>query len=127
MYIMREEMQRGTTIDFKTLLSREEFRKRVFERTNGMCCVPGCKNCAVDAHHIMDRKLFSDGGYYLGNGAALCAEHHLQAEHGEITPNDCIMYMEIALEDISVPNKLGLNSEEYFELFSAGKLDKWGN
>jgi hypothetical protein len=118
--------KQNKTEDYTVLLTREEFKKQVFARTNNMCCVPGCKNHAVDAHHIMDRKLFSDGGYYLGNGASLCAEHHLQAENGEITPLDCIYYMQLTFEEAPVPDKLSLSAEEYFELLSAGKLNKWG-
>lgn len=108
------------------LLTRENFKKQVFETTKGKCCVPGCNHDAVDAHHIMDRKLFSDGGYYLGNGAALCAEHHLQAEQGIITPLDCMYYMKLTFEEMPVPDKLGLTTEEFFELLSSGKLNKWG-
>jgi hypothetical protein len=68
------------------LLTREEFKKQVFAKTRGKCCVPGCNCDAVDAHHIMDRRLWNNGGYYLSNGAALCAKHHLDAERGIITP-----------------------------------------
>ena len=32
-----------------TLLTREEFKKQVFARTNGKCCVPGCNCEAADA------------------------------------------------------------------------------
>ena len=37
----------------------------------------------------MDRKLWTDGGYYISNGAALCSKHHLDAERGLITPMQC--------------------------------------
>ena len=43
------------------LLTREEFKKQIFGKTNGKCCVPGCDLDAVDAHHIIDRKLWTDG------------------------------------------------------------------
>lgn len=66
------------------LLSREEFKKQVFARTNGKCCVPNCDCDAVDAHHIMDRRLWKDGGYYLSNGAALCSKHHLDDDDGSL-------------------------------------------
>lgn len=108
------------------LLTREEFKKQVFNETNGKCCVPGCNCEAVDAHHIMDRKLYSDGGYYIGNGAALCSKHHLDAEKGIITPLDCMYYMKLTFEEMPVPDKLGLTTQEFFELLSSGKLNKWG-
>lgn len=65
------------------LLSREEFKARVFGRDKGYCVV--CGEPAVDAHHILDRKLFEDGGYYLDNGASLCTMHHTDAEVSKIT------------------------------------------
>ena len=38
-------------MDDDKLLTREEFKKQVFARTNGKCCVPGCDCDAIDAHH----------------------------------------------------------------------------
>lgn len=60
------------------LLSRDEFREKVFERDNYTCLV--CDQPAVDAHHLIERRLFDDGGYYLDNGVSVCAKHHLEAE-----------------------------------------------
>jgi 5-methylcytosine-specific restriction endonuclease McrA len=60
------------------LLTRNEFREAVFKR-DGYCCVV-CKKPAKDAHHIIERRLWDDGGYYLDNGVSLCEEHHLKAE-----------------------------------------------
>jgi len=48
------------------LLTRDEFREFVFKRDFKTCVM--CSNPAVDAHHIIDRKQFIDGGYYLNNG-----------------------------------------------------------
>ena len=113
--------------DKNKLLTREEFRKKVLARFNGKCCCVGCTVDAVDAHHIMDRKLWSDSGYYLSNGAPLCAEHHLQAEHGELSPRLMFELNEISLSDIQKPDKITeLTDEEYIELLKADKLDKWG-
>lgn len=69
--------------DEPTLLSRNEFREAVLSRDKGMCVV--CHQPAVDAHHIIDRSLWADEGYYLPNGASLCADHHLQAEQTVIS------------------------------------------
>jgi len=44
-----------------------------------------CERAAADAHHVLERRLWPDGGYYLDNGASLCAEHHLMAETTEIS------------------------------------------
>ena len=106
---------------------RKEFKNAIFAKTNGKCCVPGCKNDAVDAHHILDRHLWNHGGYILSNGAALCSEHHIDAENGKITPKQCIEYMNIQPKDIEMPDKIeGLTFGEYYELLMAGKINKWG-
>lgn len=68
------------------LLTREEFRKQVFARDGHRCVV--CGKDAVDAHHIMDRKLWADGGYYLENGASVCGLHHWSCEKGWIKPDE---------------------------------------
>ena len=68
------------------LLSRDEFREGVFARDNHKCIF--CGKTAeetfegkLDAHHILERRLFSEtGGYYISNGATVCEEHHLQCE-----------------------------------------------
>jgi 5-methylcytosine-specific restriction endonuclease McrA len=44
------------------LLNRDEFREGVFERDNHKCVI--CGKPAVDAHHIMERRLFPDGGKF---------------------------------------------------------------
>lgn len=40
---------------------------------------------AVDAHHLLERKLFPNKGYYLDNGASLCGDCHLQAERTDLS------------------------------------------
>lgn len=118
------------------LLTREEFKKQVFAKTNGKCCVPGCTCDAVDAHHIMDRKLWSDGGYYLTNGAALCEKHHWEAENGIIKPKQCLEYMGIPITKIRMPQKLRdiYKNDNYYDVITCyyrtwveDGLDKWGN
>lgn len=74
----RSNSQGSKMMSERRLLAREEFKRAVFARDRGACVICGAP--AVDAHHIIDRKLFSDGGYYLGNGASLCSHCHLQAE-----------------------------------------------
>lgn len=94
------------------LLSRPDFKKLVFERDKNKCIF--CKKPAVDAHHIFDRKLFKDGGYYLNNGASVCTECHWKCEKSEIT-----------IEDIW--DKLGIKETIYPDgLDRSKKYDKWG-
>lgn len=72
------------------LLSRDNFRNMVFERDNHICVIPECNKYAVDAHHIIERRLWQDtsefGGYFLCNGASLCEEHHIAAEKNFYPP-----------------------------------------
>lgn len=60
------------------LLTREDFEAVVFAKTKGLCVF--CTLPAVDAHHILDRKLFANGGYFASNGAPVCASHHWDCE-----------------------------------------------
>ena len=60
------------------LLSRDQFREGTFTRDKHLCVI--CKKPAQDAHHIIERRLWDDGGYYLDNGASLCGPCHIKAE-----------------------------------------------
>jgi len=68
------------------LLTRDEFREGVFARDNHTC-----RNCEVkpaqDAHHIMERRLFESGGYFIDNGISLCGECHIKAEQTLLSPD----------------------------------------
>ena len=65
-----------------SLLTRDEFREGVFQRDRHRCMDCGA---ARDAHHILERRLWPDGGYYLDNGASLCGFCHVQAEQTTLT------------------------------------------
>jgi hypothetical protein len=95
------------------LLSREEFKASVFKRDGGCCVI--CQESAVDAHHIIDRSLWENGGYYLSNGVGLCEKHHLDAE---MTLVSCSELREAAgIPEVLLP-----------EHFYAGEhYDHWGN
>jgi RNA ligase-like protein len=103
----------ATTRPPHRLLSRDDFREGVFARDKGCCVICGAP--ALDAHHILERKLWSDGGYYLANGASLCGEHHMEAEQ---TTLSCEQVREAAgiLEPL-LPEHLPLDE----------RYDKWGN
>ena len=66
-------------------LTREQFRNAVFARDKHKCVL--CGKPAVDAHHIMERKLWEDGGYYIENGASVCADCHWKCERNEVSPD----------------------------------------
>lgn len=97
-----------------SLLTREQFKRAVFNRDKHTCVVPNCGFPAIDAHHILDRKLWADGGYYINNGASVCAGCHLQCEIGEITVEQIRHYAGITL--IMLPD--GLDPDLTY--------DKWG-
>lgn len=95
------------------LLSRDNFREGVFARDKYKCCI--CGEPAKDAHHIIERRLFSDGGYYLDNGASLCEIHHIKAE-------------ETTLECDEIRNACGIEKIILPEHFYVDQeYDKWGN
>lgn len=95
------------------LLSRDDFRNGVFKRDKYRCVVCGAP--AQDAHHIMERRLFDDGGYYLSNGASLCGHCHIKAESTLLTVEQ-IRTM-IGLEIVTIP----------FHFYPDEIYDKWGN
>ena len=95
------------------LLSRDEFRDGVFAR-DGHRCV-WCSAPAVDAHHIIERKLWLDGGYYLDNGASLCEPCHLSAEATLLPCED--LRARCRIEHVHLPDHFCPND----------LIDKWGN
>ena len=117
-----------SNVAYGLLLSRDDFKKFGFALTEGKCCVPDCNEDAVDAHHIMDRKLWRDGGYYLSNCAPLCAKHHLDAEKGVYTPYQVTQFAHIPIEQVKKPDGIDwMTDGEYKEMFINEELDKFGN
>jgi hypothetical protein len=100
-------------MDGDTLLSREEFRRQVFARDGGRCVI--CGAAGVDAHHVVERRLFDDGGYYLANGATLCEDCHIKAEMTVITCD--------AIRGAAGIGHVVLPSH----LYPDQEYDKWGN
>lgn len=98
------------------LLTREDFKKEVFKRDKYMCAIVGCREPAVDAHHIFERKLFSDGGYYVDNGVSLCSKHHIDAEDGTIAVEDLLKLIGSDKKSLCDMLKIDFNKT----------YDKWG-
>ncbi len=96
-----------------TLLSRADFREQVFARDNYTCVF--CDKPAVDAHHIMERRLWTDSGYYINNGASVCSDHHMKCETTEISVEDVRAACNIT-KPIIPPH-----------LYDDQEYDKWGN
>jgi len=95
------------------LLERENFKKAVFARDGGKCVF--CDKEAVDAHHIIDRALWHDGGYYVDNGASVCSEHHLESEKTNISVED--VREACGITNVVVPENMDPEIT----------YDKWGN
>ncbi len=99
--------------DYMDLLSRDEFRERVFARDLHQCVI--CHLPAVDAHHIIERRLWPDGGYHLNNGASLCEVHHKEAEMTRLTCEE--IRQAVGITTVALP--------PYFD--RSERYDKWGN
>ncbi len=95
------------------LLTRDDFREGVFARDKDKCVFCGAP--AKDAHHILERRLFPDGGYYLNNGASVCEEHHIKCETTEISVDE--VRRACGITKPVIPPHL-YDDQEY---------DKWGN
>ncbi len=97
------------------LLTRTQFRESTFQRDNHRCVMCGVGG-QLDAHHIIERRLWSDGGYYLDNGVTLCDPTcHTLAEETLIT---CEVLREKAgIKSTLLPDHLDPSE----------RWDKWGN
>lgn len=95
------------------LLTRDQFREGVFKRDGYKCVF--CDKPAVDAHHILERRLWPDGGYYESNGASVCEEHHFACERTLISVED--VRHACGITKIVVPP----------HLYDDHIYDKWGN
>lgn len=95
------------------LLTRDQFREGVFARDGHKCVI--CHEPGQDAHHILERRLFDDGGYYLSNGVTLCGQHHIEAEQ-------TVLSVETIREaaNIIAPALPG-------HFYPDEQYDKWGN
>lgn len=100
-------------VEKSELLTRDSFRESVFDRDGHKCVVCGAP--AQDAHHIMERRLWVDGGYFLGNGASLCGSCHYAAEETMISCD--AIRAAAGIERVWLPP----------HLYRDQPYDKWGN
>lgn len=61
------------------LLTRDSFRESCLER-DGYKCLECNISSNLSVHHVIERRLWDDGGYYIENGITLCDECHMKAE-----------------------------------------------
>lgn len=105
------------------LLGRKEWNQAVLSRDSHACVLCKAANAELDVHHIMERKLFANGGYFLNNGVSLCARPkkgqqfscHMQAEGCMVLPSE--LRKKAGINRVVLPTDL--NPEEEY--------DKWGN
>lgn len=106
------------------LLTRDEFREAVFKRDGYKCVWCGDvvrDGVKLDAHHIMERRLFSDGGYYLDNGATVC-DHVDGGASCHMTAEETLISCEGLREKASITNVVLPP-----HLYRDQRYDKWGN
>lgn len=96
------------------LLTRYNFREQCLIRDNNRCVV--CKSeDSPCVHHIIERRLFEDGGYWLENGATVCPSCHIKAEQTLITVEE--LKLAIKATERCVPK----------DFYKDEQIDKWGN
>lgn len=95
------------------ILERNDFRNRVLQR-DGNKCVFCQRTDNLAVHHIVERKLFNNGGYYISNGASLCPDCHLKAERCEISCQE--IRSKAKIKEIVLPDGFDKNQT----------YDKWG-
>ncbi len=106
--------------DTSELLTRDAFRESVFRRDDYKCVLCG-RGEPIDAHHIMERRLWDDGGYYLDNGATLCDDRdgsigcHKKAEQTVVSCDQ--VRAAAGIHRVLLPD----------HLYHDNTYDKWGN
>ena len=102
-------------------LSREQFRGSVLRRDQEACVHCGSRAGRLDAHHLIDRRLWDDGGYHLANGVTLCTEPaggcHLRAEMTLLTCEE--LRRDAGIAETLLPEHLAQDEGE--------RYDHWGN
>jgi hypothetical protein len=94
-------------------MDRDSFNSSVLHRDDNLCVT--CKQLATAVHHIIDRSLWSDGGYYIDNGVSLCDLCHILAEQTNLSCSE--LRYSARIQNIILPDHF-FNDENY---------DKWGN
>lgn len=92
---------------------RDAAREACFARDGGRCVLCGAP--AQDAHHILERRLWPDGGYVLDNLASVCGHCHLLCEQTYYSVEE--VREAAGIERVAVPP----------HMYPDETYDKWGN
>src|SRR2546427_594126 len=95
------------------LLTREPFRRSAFERDGYRCVL--CHAVATAVHHLMERRLFADGGYDLNNAASVCRPCHLRCEQTLVSVEE--VREAAGIREAVLPD----------HLYRDQRYDTWGN
>lgn len=92
---------------------REYFNQRVLDRDQHSCV--NCGSGGTEVYHIMESRLFEDGGYYVDNGVTLCYPCRLLAEQTLLSCDE--LRSKSGIRQIVLPPHLEMNTT----------YDRWGN
>lgn len=114
--------------------NRRKFREQVFDRDDNTCTVPWCDAPADEAHHIIERALWDNGGYIVPNGASVCNPNHQYAEKNIIPPQAFWMWLNIQSPATPTWSKNVKQSmldtwgwfDDVESLTGTWNVDKWG-
>lgn len=95
-------------------IEREFFQLDVFNRDSHRCVWCGRTDNLV-AHHLIERRLWPDGGYVSDNGVTLCPACHYDAERTDINVED--LRYKAGIKRRILPPQLEIDAI----------YDKWGN
>jgi hypothetical protein len=125
--IIKDDRQKGSVWcsmsiqnDQSELLDRDTFRESILRRDGYKCVLCG-RGDPLNAHHIVERRLWEDGGYYMDNGATLCDDRdgligcHKKAEQTIISCDEVRAAARITR--IMLPD----------HLYRDNSYDKWAN
>lgn len=105
-------------------MNRKKFREDCVKRDNNTCIVPSCnsrvddeKDGEGDIHHIIERKLWPNGGYIKENGVSICNYHHRLAEKNVIPPQAFWKWIKVSKPPL--PDDIPYNSNKWGEQLKA--------
>jgi 5-methylcytosine-specific restriction endonuclease McrA len=116
MIVIETNTTEGSTVNTK--YERKHARELTFARDGYRCllCNKGpLTGSALDAHHLLERRLWEDDGYHVDNLVTVCEHCHIKCEKGVWTP--------ARLRELAQIKKVIVPDHMYDDV----DYDKWGN